>query len=74
MAIARALLRNPDILLLDEATSALDTESEKVYSLSYNAAMECLRVTNFNSFFKVVQEALDNAQEGRTSITKASRQ
>lgn len=30
MAIARALLRSPQILLLDEATSALDTESEKV--------------------------------------------
>ncbi len=28
MAIARALLRNPDVLLLDEATSALDVESE----------------------------------------------
>ncbi len=28
LAIARELLRNPDILVLDEATSALDTESE----------------------------------------------
>ncbi|KAL4789629.1 P-loop containing nucleoside triphosphate hydrolase protein [Aspergillus venezuelensis] len=30
IAIARALIRSPNILLLDEATSALDTESEKI--------------------------------------------
>lgn len=30
LALARALLRNPQILLLDEATSALDTESERI--------------------------------------------
>lgn len=33
IAIARALIRRPQILLLDEATSALDTESEKVIIL-----------------------------------------
>ncbi|KAI4972781.1 hypothetical protein ZWY2020_003706 [Hordeum vulgare] len=37
IAIARTLLKRPDILLLDEATSALDGESEKVVMTSLGA-------------------------------------
>ena len=36
MALARAMLRKPQILLLDEATSALDNESEKLIQLAIN--------------------------------------
>ncbi|MBQ6976280.1 MAG: ABC transporter ATP-binding protein [Selenomonadaceae bacterium] len=39
MAIARAMLKNPQILILDEATSALDTESEKIVQVALDELM-----------------------------------
>jgi ATP-binding cassette, subfamily C, bacterial len=37
LALARALLRNPDLLILDEATSSLDTENERAIRASLGA-------------------------------------
>lgn len=39
MAIARVILRNPNILLLDEATSALDSANEQKVQASLDKMM-----------------------------------
>ncbi|MRI33445.1 ABC transporter ATP-binding protein [Endozoicomonas sp. OPT23] len=40
MAIARAILRDPEVLLLDEATSALDAQSEYLVQQALNELMK----------------------------------
>ena len=45
IAIARALIKKPDILILDEATSALDAESETLV----NQALSKLLAENNNA-------------------------
>jgi len=40
IAIARVLLKDPEVLLLDEATSALDTVSERVVQAALDRAAQ----------------------------------
>jgi ABC-type bacteriocin/lantibiotic exporter with double-glycine peptidase domain len=68
LAIARALLSNPDILLLDEATAALDYRTEQ-------AIIENLRdrtlvvVSHRKELMAMMDKVVDLSAEGRTAVT-----
>lgn len=56
IALARALIRNPQILLLDEATSALDIETEKkviTEILKYREGLTTLMVAHRKEVVKL---------------------
>ena len=48
LAIARALLRRPQVLLLDEATSALDNESDKMVQATIDDLTKSLNITTIS--------------------------
>lgn len=57
LAIARALIRKPDILILDEATSAVDNISEKLIKDTVKKLHERMTIINVAHRFSTISDA-----------------
>jgi ABC-type multidrug transport system fused ATPase/permease subunit len=57
LAIARALLRKPDMLILDEATSAVDNISEKLIKDTVKKLHEQMTIINVAHRFSTISDA-----------------
>lgn len=57
LAIARALLRKPDMLILDEATSAVDNISEKLIKDTVKKLHERMTIINVAHRFSTISDA-----------------
>ena len=57
IALARALLREPNLLILDEATSALDWENQRAVGTAIDRLRDSLTIINIGHRLSVVDEA-----------------
>ena len=57
IALARALVRKPDILIMDEATSALDNETEKFVHKAITSLKDKITIILIAHRFSTVRDA-----------------
>lgn len=57
LALARAIVRHPEILILDEATSALDAESEEKIQMAVDQLAEKMTIVIVTHRFATVRDA-----------------